>query len=377
MGIGTLSVAAGKKRNLAGGMESDIKPFYVGTDTKHNEGGIYLCEFNTQTGSVTRESITKDIINPTFLVVDKSNNYLYSVSETSTFNGQPTGSVVAYRINQSNGKLERLNDRPSHGTDPCFITTDRSNHYVMLANYSSGSVSVYPIQKDGSLGKASDVVQQHGSSVNPKRQEGPHAHSIVPSPDNRFVLSADLGSDKVMIYRFDSQKGKLKPGEQPFAKVKPGLGPRHILFHPNGKIVYVVCEMGSMVIVFDYDPEHGRLTEKQMISTIPKDFKAFTKAAEIQIGSDGRFLYASNRGNNSIVVYAINQTTGELSVVQFQMKMVNWPRYFTIDPTGRFLLVANRDSNNISVFEVNNETGLISFSGHKVGVPFPVCIHFA
>lgn len=374
LGFSTITTLAAKRDDMLITKELSL---YIGTFTSKGKGGIYHDILNSGNGSLEQKSITSDIVNPSFLTVDSEGRYLYSVSETQQYDGKPEGSINAYRINEKDGSLEYLNTQPSKGQGPCFITMDHSNRYCLVANYTSGSVSVFPVKNDGSLAEASDMVQQHGSGVNPKRQEGPHAHSIVSSPDNRFCMSADLGTDKVLIYKFDDRNGKLSPASQTFVKVKPGLGPRHIVFHPNGKLMYLVCEMGSMVVVFDYDPMNGHLTEKQMISTLPADFKGTTKAAEIQIDTAGRYLYASNRGEDSIVVYSIHPDTGKLKVIQNQKEGIKWPRYFTLDPTGRFLLSANETSNDITVYSVDAKSGKLRSTGKSISVYKPVCIQFA
>ena len=373
LGFSAFATLAAKKDDVKMNDEFSI---YVGTYTSKKKGGIYHYIFNSKNGSLELKSVTSDIVNPSFLTVDSKGRYLYSVSETHLYNGKPGGSINAYRINEKDGSLSYLNTRYSGGEGPCFITMDHSNKYCLVANYTSGSVSVLPVKEDGSLSPVSDMVQQHGSSVNPKRQEGPHAHSIVPSPDNRFCMSADLGTDKVMIYKFDNHHGKLIPASQPFVKVKPGLGPRHIVFHPNGNLMYLICEMGSVVVVFDYDPVNGHLSEKQMISTLPKDFTGTTKAAEIQMDTAGRYLYASNRGENSIAVYSIHPETGILTKVQNQREGINWPRYFALDLTGRFLLSANETSNDITVYSVDAKSGKLKSTGKFISAFKPVCIQF-
>ncbi len=378
MSLGTLTaVTAGKSLS---------KPFvhsrnnemtlYVGTYTTGKSKGIYRCRFDPSSGSINKTGVREGIINPSFLAIDPQKKYLYAVSETGNYQGKTSGSVDAYKITGSAGSLEYLNERPSHGAAPCHIIVDKESRYVMVANYNSGNIAVFPIEEDGRLGRATDIIQHHGSSINKERQAGPHAHCIVLDPDNRFALSCDLGTDKVMIYHFDAEKGKLLPADQPFAKVKPGLGPRHIAFHPNGKIIYVICEMGNVVLVFDYDPEKGRLRQKQSIPTIPSDFKGKTKAAELQASSDGRFLYASNRGADTLVVYAIHPQNGELSLVQTQPALGKFPRHFIIDPTGKYLIAANKNSDNIVVFSINQETGKLAPTGETLDIPAPVCVTF-
>lgn len=378
IGLGALTAATTKKtmastRKL---LQENESTFYVGTYTTGKSKGIYRCRFNPSDGDISMEGFTEGIVNPSFLTISPNKKYLFAVSETDKYKGETSGSVDAFKIDAETRGLELLNERPSHGAAPCFITTSKDGRYVLVANYNSGSLAVFPVEKDGSFGRITDLVQHHGSSVNPDRQAGPHAHSIVLDPANRYVLSCDLGTDKVMIYQFDSVHGKLITASQPFARVKPGLGPRHVKFHPNGRIVYVICEMGSEMLVFDYNAENGHLEQKQEISTLPSDFHGTTKAAELQISADGYFLYGSNRGADSIVVYSIDQKSGELNPIQYQSALGKFPRHFILDPTGKYLIVANKNSSNIVVFNRDQKTGKISPAGKSIDIPIPVCVKF-
>jgi len=378
MGLGVVTAATTKKTmaSTLSHLQSDEVMFYVGTYTTGKSKGIYRCTFSPSTGNISMEGFTEGIVNPSFLTIAPDNKYLYAVSETDKYEGETSGSVDAYKIDTGTGGLEHLNKRPSHGAAPCFIITSNDGRYVMVANYNSGNLAVFPVAKDGSLGRITDLVQHHGSGVNPERQEGPHAHSIVLDPANKFALSCDLGTDKVMIYKFDHEHGKLITASQPFAKVKPGLGPRHVKFHPSGRIVYVICEMGNTMLVFDYNPENGHLKQKQLISTLPSDFHGTTDAAELQISSDGRFLYGSNRGADSIVVYSINQKSGEITPVQYQSTLGKFPRHFILDPTEKYLIAANEHTNNVVVFNRDQNSGKITPAGKSIDIPDPVCIKF-
>ncbi len=378
MGLGVVTTATTKKTMAAtlNRLQSDEMTFYVGTYTTGKSKGIYRCSLNPSSGEINMKGFTDGIVNPSFLTIDSKKQFLYAVSETDKFDGESSGSVDAYKIDSGTGALEHLNKRPSHGAAPCHIIVSKDGRYVMVANYNGGNLAVFPVEKDGSLGKTTDLIQHHGSSVNPDRQEGPHAHSIVLDSANRYGLSCDLGTDKVMIYKFDSQHGKLVAASQPFAKVKPGLGPRHIKFHPNGKIAYVICEMGNTILVFDYDPKNGHLSQKQAISTFPSDFHGTTKAAELQISADGRFLYGSNRGADLIVVCSIDQLSGKLSPVQYQSTLGKFPRHFILDPSGRYLVVANEHTSNIVVFSRDQSTGKITPTGNSIDIPDPVCVKF-
>jgi 6-phosphogluconolactonase len=248
---------------------------------------------------------------------------------------------------------------------------------VLVANYGGGSVCVLPILDDGQLDGATALVQHEGSSVNPRRQRGPHAHSVNVSPDDRFAFVADLGLDKVMIYRFDVTAGTLAPADPPWASVSPGAGPRHFAFHPGGKFAYVINELQSTVTAFAYDPERGSLDDLQTVSTLPSDFKDNNSTAEVLVHPSGNFLYGSNRGHNSIAVFAIDARTGWLSPVEKESTRGSTPRNFGIDPTGRYLLAANQASDAIVVFRIDKATGALTATGQEIEVPSPVCVRMA
>ena len=260
--------------------------------------------------------------------------------------------------------------------DPCYISFDKTGKYALVANYTSGSVAVFPVEADGRLGEASAFVQHSGSSVNKDRQAGPHAHWIETTADNRFAIAADLGLDELLVYRFDAKNGTLAANDPPYAKLDPGSGPRHIAFHPNGKFVYVVNELGSSITAFSYDAGRGALKKLSTVSTLPKGFVGSNDAAEIHVHPNGRFLFASNRGNDSIAVFAIDRHTGALTPVGHFPVLGKTPRDFDIDPTGRLLFVANQDTNNISVFRIDLRSGRLTATGQELHVPSPVCLKF-
>jgi len=349
---------------------------YVGTYTKTKSEGIYVYRFDSRTGKLVPLGLAAKTGDPSFLAMAPHGRFLYAVNETNNFQGGNTGAVSAFSVDQKTGKLTLLNQVPSGGAGPCFVSLDKTGKFVLVANYDSGSVSVFPILPDGRLGAASAWVQHHGSGTNPQRQEGPHAHSIEVSPDNRFVLAADLGLDQLLIYRFDATRGSLEPGEPPFAKVPPGAGPRHFAFAPSGQAVYVVNEMGASVSAFAYDRAHGNLTAIETISTLPKDFSGQSDAAEIAVSPAGRFLYASNRGHDSIAVFSINAGNGHLAPVEFVPTRGKTPRHFAIDPTGSYLVVANQDSDNLVVFRIDPHSGRLNPVSEVSGVSSPVCITF-
>jgi 6-phosphogluconolactonase len=284
--------------------------------------------------------------------------------------------VSAYAIDADGGYLKLLNEQSSGGAGPCYVSIDHLGKNLLVANYGSGSVSVMPIKPDGTLGKPTGFVQHQGSSVNPERQKGPHAHSINVSPDNRFAFVADLGIDKIMIYRLDVEKGTMVTNSPPFAQVKPGAGPRHFAFHPNGKYAYVINEIDCTITAFAYDSASGALTEIQTVATLPSGFKGSNACAEVIVHPSGKFLYGSNRGHDSIVVYRVDLANGTLTLVEHEIADIKTPRNFNIDPTGKFCLVANQGNDSVVVLRIDQETGALEPSGHKISVPRPVCVRF-
>jgi 6-phosphogluconolactonase len=349
---------------------------YVGTYTDHGSKGIYAYRFDSSTGKMTSLGLAAETTEPSFLAVDPSGRFLYAVNETETYNGQPTGAVSAFATQPDAGKLSLLNQVSSRGTDPAHITLDRTVKYALVANYTSGSVAVFALLKDGRLGEVTSFVQHKGSSVNPERQKGPHAHAIALSPDNRFAVVADLGLDQLLVYSFDAAKGTL--GTQPqIVKASPGAGPRHLVFSTDGRFLYMLNEMQSSVISYSYDAASGALHELQTISSLPKGFSGENTAAEIEIDPSGKFVFASNRGDDSIAVFAIESRTGMLTHVETDSTGGKTPRNFAIDPTGSWLLAANQDSDNIVVFRIDQKTGHLSPTGDPLQVPSPVCLKFA
>ncbi|MHC4682223.1 MAG: lactonase family protein, partial [Planctomycetota bacterium] len=286
------------------------------------------------------------------------------------------GTVSAYSIEQKTGSLKFLNQKPSGGAGPCHVSIDHAGKNVLVANYGSGSASVIPIESDGKLAEPTGFVHHEGSSVNPNRQKGPHAHSINVSPDNRFAFVADLGIDKVMIYKLDAEKGTIAINDPPCVKLKPGAGPRHFAFHPNGRFAYVINELHCTVTAFAYEPTSGSLEEAQTITTLPNGFDVSNSCAEVRVHPSGRFLYGSNRGHDSIAVYRIDQAKGTLTFVEHETADIKTPRNFNIDPTGKFCLVANQGSDSVVVFRIDQKTGTLEPTGHKISVGRPVCIRF-
>lgn len=338
---------------------------YVGTYTSGKSEGIYLCRMVQSTGELKRIGSVKSE-NPSFLTLDPAKRFLYAVNE------QPEGSVSAFRIDRRTGDLSFINQQSSKGADPCHLTVDSRSKSVLVANYTSGSLAVLPIQRNGALGEAIDVEQHEGSGPR-EQQKGPHAHCIKLDPTNRHAFAADLGIDKLMIYRFN---GKLEPAKQASAFLHAGAGPRHFTLHPNGKYLYVINELDSSLTTFKYDNAKGTLTQFETVSALPRDFTGTSYCADIHLSQSGRFLYGSNRGHNSIVVFAIDPRSGRLSLVEHVSTEGKWPRNFTIDPTGKFLLVANQHTDNIVVFRIDAETGRLTPTGHSAEIPTPACVQF-
>ena len=358
------------------------KPYlmYVGTYTQtnsppgHRGEGIFVLRFDAETGALERLSSAGGALNPSFLALHPSGPSLYAVGEIADYLGRQSGAVHAYARDPVTGALTHLNEQPSVGTGPCHLSVEASGRYVLAANYNSGSVVMLPIRADGSLGEAADFVQHQGSSVNPKRQEGPHAHSIMVSPDNRFAFAPDLGLDKVLCYRLDLERGKLVANDPPGVQVAPGAGPRHFDFHPNGRWAYLINEIGNTLSAYAYDAGCGALRLLNTVPTLPAGFGGTSHTADIHVHPSGRFVYGSNRGHDSIVICAIDQGTGQVSVVGHESTQGKTPRNFAIDPTGAFLLAANRSTDNIAGFRIDPQSGRLSPTGHSAQVPAPVCL---
>jgi 6-phosphogluconolactonase len=346
---------------------------YFGTYTwGQNSGkGIYRSTLDLDTGKLSKPVLAAEAKNPSFLEINPNGKFLYAVSEAGG-----SGGVSSYAIESSTGNLRLLNKQSSGGAGPCHVNIDSAGKNLLVANYGSGSASVVPIKPNGSLAEPTGFVQHTGSSINPTRQKGPHAHSINVSPDNRFAFVADLGIDKVMIYKLDIEKGTIVKNHPPFAKVQPGAGPRHFSFHPNGKYAYVINELDGTVTAFAYEPKSGALSEIQTISTLPMNFEGPNKCAEVRVHPSGKFLYGSNRGHNSIAVYQIDSTKGTLTFIEHETDDINTPRNFNIDPTGKFCLVGNQGTNSVVVFQINHNTGALEPTGNKISIGRPVCIRF-
>jgi len=351
---------------------------YVGTYSGPKSEGIYAYRLDLASGKCTPLGLAAKVKNPSFVAIHPTQKFLYSVSEIEDRDGKPTGGVSAFAIDKATGKLAPLNEQSSEGRGPCHVTVDKSGRVAMVANYGGGSVASLPIGEDGKLVPAASAIQHTGKSVNPGRQEAPHAHSINPSPDNAFAVAADLGLDKVLVYKLDPSAGTLTANEPPSASTAPGAGPRHFAFHPSGKYAYVINEMDCTVTAFDYDAKRGVLMPKQTVSNLPGDEKVKEgySTAEVQVHPSGKFVYGSNRGHDTISVFAVNEKDGTLKQVQNISTEGSTPRGFGIDPTGAYLLAGNQASDTITVFKIDAKTGELKSIGEKLEVGSPVCVKF-
>ena len=346
---------------------------FVGTYTRGRSEGIYSLEMDLKSGALKRLEAVSGITNPSFLAVHPSRRFLYAVAEVGSRAAGDHGAVVAFAIDSKTGALSRLNQQSSQGVGPCHLVVDRTGKNVLVANYAGGSVAVLPIGEDGKLRPASSFIQHTGSSIH-ARQSAPHAHGIYLDAAGRFAFVPDLGLDKILVYRFDATKGTLTPHDVPWASVSPGSGPRHFAFDPTGRYAYVINELSSTVAGFSYDAPHGTLDSFQTVSTLPKGFDETNSTAEIHVAPSGKILYGSNRGHDSIAIFAIDEATGRLRLTGHEPTQGQVPRYFGIDPTGTYLLAANQKSDTIVVFRIDPTTGSLKPTGRSVSVPMPVCI---
>lgn len=351
----------------------DVLLVYVGTYTGGESEGIYSCQLDLRTGELKQIGVTRHIENPAYLTLDAKRHRLYAVSEVSDFGGRSGGGVSSFAI-LGTGELSLINQQFSHGGAPCYITLDRTGRYLFVANYLGGNVVVLPIDEDGALREPSDIVGHSGSGLNPSRQEGPHPHSIILDHAGNYAFVPDLGLDKVMQYRFDRNRGRLSASRQPWIEAEPGAGPRHMVFHPNGVNAYVINELSATISAHSYDPISGTLERLQTISTIPASYSGVNTAADLHLSPDGKFLYGSNRGHDSITRYSVDQATGRLTHLDWTPTEGKTPRGFAVDSTGTYLLVANQDSHSVVTFRINKGEGTIFSTGHKVQIPNPVCL---
>jgi 6-phosphogluconolactonase len=349
---------------------------YIGTYTHTASKGIYAYRFSPASGEVVPLGLAAEAASPAWLIVGPNQHFLYAANESGG-NAQTGNTITAYAINTKSGKLTFLNAVSSKGAGPCHLAIDKTGKILVTANFGSGSVAAFPIHHDGTLGDASDFDQHHGSSVIPVLQAGPHAHSVVISPDNRFVLAADIGLDRIFSYRLNVSTGSLEPNDPPFFALHPGWGPRHLAFHPNGRYLYLISEMGSKLTTFEYDPAGGTLKQLQTITTLPEGFSGKSTAAEVRVDRAGQFVYASNRGDDSIGVFAVDGAAGTLSPIQSISTEGKTPRSFALDPTGEYLFAANQNSASIVIFRIDPTTGRLTPTGQLLkDAPEPSSVVF-
>jgi len=376
-----LFALARDSESLAGGEQSQSRSddhlLYVGTYTEDTKSeGIYLVRMDARSGKLQRVGAVNAGANPSFLAIHPNGRVLYAVNEVDKQNGKPTGGVSAFAIATNTGELTRRNEQPSEGAAPCYVSVDRSGRVVLVANYNGGSIALFPIETDGSLAPTTHVVHHTGRGPNTERQEAPHAHCIVADPSNRFVLAADLGIDRVLVYRLDLEGKSLRHVEGGDAVMRRGAGPRHLAFHPTLPLVFVANELDSTVASLRFDAERGALSPLVARSTLPAGWTGANYPADIHIAPSGRTLYASNRGHNSIAVFSVAESTGVLALEQVVPTDGDWPRNFALDPTGRWLLVANQRSDSVVVFGRDQKSGRLTPTLERIALPSPVCLRF-
>jgi len=375
-GLAALGLGLGMSKGAdAPAAKTDKVWVFVGTYTGARSKGIYRFEMDTATGKLSNGELAAETTNPTFLAIHPSRRFLYAANEIGNFAGKPAGAISAFALDPKTGQLTALNQQSSGGGGPCHLVVDRQGKNVLAANYGGGSVCVLPIGADGKLGEATAFIQHKSTGGDPGRQSAPHGHSINLDAANRFAVAADLGLDKLLVYKFDAGKGTLTANDPPFVAMAPGAGPRHFAFHPNGLFAYAINELNSTVTAMKYDAEKGAFEVKQSLSTLPMAVKG-NSTAEVVVHPSGKFLYGSNRGHNSIAIFTINPKTGELTAAGHQGEGIKTPRNFNIDPSGTFLLVANQAGHNILVFRIDPETGALKPTGDPVEVGSPVCLKF-
>ena len=346
---------------------------YVGTYTDTAAKGIYALKWDAAAKKFVSLGLQAEVASPSFVAVSPSHKFLYAITERAA-RRDGTGSVSSYAIDPATGGLKLINRVPAHGNTSAHLVVDASGKWLLVANYGSGSVASFPLKADGSIGEMADFQQHSGSSVNPHRQMGPHPHEVVMSPDNRFLLIPDLGLDKVFVYALDGSSGKLNLAST--ADTRPGFGPRHMLFGKDGRFVYVLGEMASAVALMSYDKKAGKLTLVENIDTVPPQLTTENNSAELALSKDGRFLYATNRGHDSVTVFSINAANGKLTNVQNIPTQGKIPRGMALDPDGTHLLTGNQNSDTITIFDRDTKTGKLTFASQMTDIPTAVCILF-
>ena len=363
--------------SIVSSLHADEKPcwVYLGAYAKGEDQGITLCKLDRKNGKLEKVKVFGGHRNPAFLEVHPSGKFLYAVNEINDFKRKTAGALTAFSVDAKTGNLKQINQVSSRGGGACHLTIDARGKVLLVANYGGGNIASFRIGEDGALSEAVSFFQHEGSSVDERRQKGPHAHSINFDPTNKRAYCADLGLDQVLVYKLN-KNGKLKTNDPPFAKTQPGGGPRHMNFHPSGKFAFVNLEMTSKITVFAHHGKTGALNEVQTVSTLPKDFAGNNSTAEIRVHPNGKFVYCSNRGHDSIVVFAIDEESGKLTLVESEPSGGKTPRNFCIDPSGAFLLAANQNTNNVVVFRIDGKTGSLTPTGSSIESPKPVCVRF-
>jgi 6-phosphogluconolactonase len=374
--LSTTAIGLMELAGRGGGTGADERLAYVGTYTTDGRSeGIHRLRLETTSGALRLDGLAAKAANPSYLALHPKGHVLYAVNEISKFAGQPTGAVTAFAITRATGALTLLNQEASQGDSPCYVSVDRTGTVVLVANYGSGSIATIPVRQDGRLRTARRVVQHAGKGADPVRQTAPHAHCILADPGNKFVLAVDLGIDALLTYRFDPRNAGIEV-ITPGTATKAGAGPRHLTFHPNGRFAYVVNELDSTIAAYRYDGGHGTLDEIQVTAASPGGTVTPNHPADVHVAASGRFLYLSNRGDDTIAVFAIDASTGQLSPVQQISTGGKWPRNFTLDPSGRFLVAANQRSDTIASFRVDADSGRLTPTGSAVTIANPVCVLF-
>ena len=334
---------------------------YIGTYPQKGEG-IYVYEFDRKDMTFKELQILPNKNSPSFLEFHPNQKYIYAANEGNN-------TVTSYSIDHATAKLTFLNEQPSGGKGPCHVSVDPKGRFLYVSNYGSGQLAVYRINADGTIGELTDGIQDKGAEG-----QKPHMHSIIPSADGQYIYASDLGIDKIMVYKVNPQTGKLTPAEKPYAEVKAGDGPRHFAIHPNGNFGYSACELASVVNSFKIDKSNGTLTPLERVTMLPSDFSGKSYAADIHFSPDGKFLYASNRGHESLAIYRVDAKTGKLTVAGHADTHGKHPRNFMIDQKEKFAIVTNRDNNNVVFFNLNDKTGQLTYTGKEISIPTPVCV---
>ncbi|WP_239628877.1 lactonase family protein [Paenibacillus sp. H1-7] len=353
-------------------MESNQYITYFGSYSDKQSPGVHVYRFDEQSGELSFIDQVAGMLNPTFMTISQDKGLLYTYTQADE--GQDSGAILTFRIDAETGRLALAGQQPSLDKSATHINLDGSESFAMTVSYSEGTINLFPVLENGEVGALADKVRHEGASVVAKRQDSAHPHSIYTDPSDQFVIVPDLGMDKVMVYRLDRANGKFEPHDE--VKLAPGAGPRHFAFHPDRKHAYVINELDSTMTVFAFDEQAGKLEAVQTISTLPEDFDGTSSCAEVQVSPDGSYLYGSNRGHDSIVVYAIDSASGKLTLVQHMSTGGSHPRHFSLTPSGQYLLAANKDSDSVHVFKVDRDSGKLVPTRHSVTLPQPTCVRF-